>query len=95
MRILFKRLQKSSLEDIEVDTSILNLSAVPGFECDGMRLIKYLDAHKQQQSFREFLQTTEQEHSLSSLSQISNAPFYEIEALPGQLNISQQVLSPV
>ena len=87
LRILFKRLQKSSIKDIEVDPNVLSLPAGVGTKCEGLRLAKYLEARDLQHCFRDFLQHSK-EAGAPSLSPIANAVSYEIEALPGQLEIS-------
>jgi hypothetical protein len=87
LRILFKRLQKSSIKDIELDPNVLSLPAGVGTKCEGLRLAKYLEARDLQHCFRDFLQHSK-EADAPSLSPIANAVSYEIEALPGQLEIS-------
>jgi hypothetical protein len=95
VRLLFKRLQKSRLEDIESDDSILSLPIGLELEHDGMRLVKELETHDLQRSFHDFLQCSQEESGLLPLTSNANAALYEIEALPGQLDISQQLPSPL
>lgn len=95
VRLLFKKLQKSSLEDIESDDSILSLPIGLELEHDGMRLVKELEAHDLQRSFRDFLQSSLEESGLPPLTSHANAALYEIEALPGPLYIPQQLPSPL
>jgi hypothetical protein len=87
LRILFKRLRKSSIKDIELDPNVLNVPAEVGTKCEGLRLAKYLEAHDLQHCFRDFLRHSK-EAGVPSLSPTANAVLYEIEALPGQLEIS-------
>ena len=87
LRILFKRLQKSSMKDIELDQNVLSLPAGVGTKCEGLRLAKYLEAHDLQHCFSDFLSHSK-EAGVPFLSPIADAVLYEIEALPGQLEIS-------
>jgi hypothetical protein len=88
MRLLFKRLQKSSLEDIESDDSIMSLPIGLRVECNGVRLVKYLEAHDLQRAFCDFLQHGKEGKGFPPLRSLANAASYETEALPGQLDIS-------
>ena len=88
MRLLFRQLQKSSPPEIEANANILSLPEDPQLDGNGTRLVKYLKAPDLQRSFRNFLQHSQKENSLPSLSSVANAAFYEVEALPGQLDIS-------
>ena len=85
--MLFKRLQKSSIKDIELDPNVLSLPTGVVTKCEGLRLAKYLEAHDLQHCFCDFLQHSK-EAGVPSLGPIANAISYEIEALPGQLEIS-------
>jgi hypothetical protein len=95
MRLLFKRLQKNSLQDIISDDSILSLPIGLGLKYNGIRLVRCLEAHDLQQPFRDFLQTSREEEGLPPLTSIANAALYEVEALPGQLDILQQPPIPL
>jgi hypothetical protein len=92
LRVLFKRLQKGSVKDIELDPNVLSLPAGVGIKCEGLRLAKYLEAHDLEHCFRDFLRDSK-EAGVPPLSPIASAVLYEIEALPGQLEISWWPLS--
>jgi hypothetical protein len=85
MRVLFKRLQKSGLQDIASDGSILNLPIGLESRCNGMRLVKILEAHDLERTFRDFLQISQEKEDFPPVTAGANSALYEIEALPGQL----------
>lgn len=85
IRVLFKRLQKSSLQDIASDGSILNLPIGLESRCNGMRLVKILEAHDLERTFRDFLQISQEKEDFPPVTAGANSALYEIEALPGQL----------
>lgn len=87
LRLLFKKLQKSSLQDIELDDSILTPPTGRALECNGMRLVKCMKAHDLQRAFRDFLEHSKEEQGLPLFKPVPNGALYEIEALPGQLDI--------
>lgn len=87
MRLLFKRLQKSDLDAIKSDHNILSLPIGLGLDYDGIRLVRCLEAHDLQRSFRDFLETSQGRVGLPDMTSIANAALYEIEALPGQPDI--------
>ena len=94
MQLLFKRLQKSSLADIEANDSILGRRDSLKLQRNGMRLVKYLEAPDLLRSFSNFVQNPRDERGRPLLSSIENTAMYEVEALPGQLDISRHFSVP-
>jgi hypothetical protein len=95
MRVLFKRLRKSSLQDIASDSSILNSSVGLESRRTGMRLVKSLEAHNLERTFRDFLQTSQEEENFPLATSGPNTALYEIEGLPGQLDDFKQLPIPL
>lgn len=95
MRVLFKRLQKSSLQDIASDGSILDLPTGLDSRCNGMRLVKILEAHDLERTFRDFIPTSQEKEDFPLVTSAPNTALYEAAALPGQLDVSQQLPIPL